>query len=116
MSAYRASKPFSVPASTLKDRIKGRVETNATVGPETIFSEQEERKRHDHIIYKAKIGYGYSKKSIQYMARDFAAYLGKHFKQEQTSLSDNWFYRFTNRWQDLKLVKPQKLSIARATT
>ncbi|KAL4237347.1 hypothetical protein ACF0H5_002065 [Mactra antiquata] len=109
MSAYRASKLFSVPASTIRDKVKGRTVTkfNATVGHNTIFTKQEEKKLHDHIIYMADIGCGYSKKSIQCMAKDFAASLGKTLKNEQSSLSDNWFYGFTNRWPDLKTVKPQ---------
>lgn len=61
----------------------------------------------------AKIGFGYNKTSIQYMAKDYADSLGK-FVKAQKYLSDNWFYGFTSRWPYLKTVKPQKLSIARA--
>ena len=51
MSAYRASKQLSVPASTLRDKINGKVETNATVGHKTIFSEQEEKKLHSYYLH-----------------------------------------------------------------
>lgn len=104
---------YSVPPTTLRDRVSGRVAVDAKVGHETIFTVEEEQKLYNHITYMAKIGFGYSKTSIQYMAKDYADSLGKSVRAEK-SLSDNWFYQFTKRWPDLKTVKPQKLSIARA--
>ena len=112
MSAYRAAKVYSVPPTTLRDRISGRVATDARVGHETIFTSEEEDKLYQHITYMADIGFGYNKTAIQYMAKDFADSLGKSTKGEK--LSDNWFYGFTKRKSDLKTVKPQKLSIPRA--
>ena len=47
------------------------------------------------------------------MAKDYAVSLGKTTKVKE-SLSNNWFYRFIKRWLNLKIVKPQKLSMARA--
>ena len=113
VSAYRAAKLYSVPPTTLKDRISGRVSVDAKVGHETIFTLDEEQKLFYHITYMAEIGYGYNKTAIQYVAKDYADSLGKTIKADK-SLSDNWFYGFTKRWPDLKTVKPQKLSIARA--
>jgi hypothetical protein len=113
MSAYRASKLYNVPPTTLRDRISGRVDADAKVRHETILTHEEEQKLYDHITYMANIGFGYSKTSVQYMTKDFADILGKKVKAEK-ALSDNWFYGFTKRWPELKTVKPQKLSIARA--
>ena len=59
------------------------------------------------------IGYGYSKGSIQYMAADFAKSIGRPVKAAN-GLSDHWFYGLLKRWPELKMVKPQKLHIARA--
>ena len=47
------------------------------------------------------------------MARDYAVSLGKSV-QPSDSLSNCWFYGFMGRWLTLKVVKPQKLAIARA--
>ena len=47
------------------------------------------------------------------MAKYYAVSLGKPTKVKE-SLSNNWFYGFIKRWLNLKIVKPQKLSIARA--
>jgi hypothetical protein len=38
----------------------------------TVFNEREEKDFVDHLTYMAKIGYGYSKNSIQSMAKQYA--------------------------------------------
>ncbi|XP_052268555.1 uncharacterized protein LOC127869937 [Dreissena polymorpha] len=116
VSAYRASRMFAVPETTLRDRIKGRVDVEAKVGHETIFTIEEEKKLYDHVTYMAEIGFGYTKKSVQYMGRDYAESLGKTMKPDQKCLSDNWFYGFCKRWPELKSSKPQKLDLSRAKT
>ena len=47
------------------------------------------------------------------MTKDYAVSFWKATKAKE-SLSKNWFYGFIKRWPNLKIVKPQKLSIARA--
>ena len=61
----------------------------------------------------ASIGYGYNKLGIQYMAKDYALSLNKPVKSTD-HLSNAWFYDLLKRWPDLKIVKPQTLSLARA--
>ena len=112
LSVKRAATEYSVPVTTLRDRILGNVDIGAKIGFDTIF-EHEEEKLVGHIKYMAGIGYGYNKSGIQYMAKDYAVSLGKPTKAKE-SLSNNWFYGFIKRWPNLKIVKPQKLSIARA--
>ena len=82
------------------------------IGFDTIF-EHEEEKLVGHITYMAAIGYGYNISGIQCMAKDYTVSLGKPTKAKE-SLSNNWLYGFIKRWPNLKIVKPQKLSIARA--
>ena len=89
---------YSVPPTTLRDRISGRVTTDTRMGHETIFTAKED-KLYKHITYMAEIGFGYNKTAIQYMAKDFADSLGKFTKGEK--LSDSWFYGFTKRKSDL---------------
>ena len=67
----------------------------------------------DHVKYIGSIGYSYNKSGIEYMARDYALSLNKPVKSSG-HLSNAWFYDFLKRWPDLKIVKPQKLSLARA--
>ena len=113
VSIYRAARQYCVPETTLRDRVRGRVEVGATIGFDKLFSKDEEQKLVDHITYMAHIGYGYNKANIQHMAKDYADSLGKNGKAEE-KLSSNWFYGFIDRWPNLKHVKPQKLSIYRA--
>ena len=113
ISVYRAARLFSVLESTLRDKTRGIVNLNTVIGFDNIFSDDEERQLVEHISYMANIGYGYNKMGIQHMAREYADSLGKSVKSER-SLRNCWFYGFLKRWSDLKVVKPQKLSIARA--
>lgn len=113
VSVYRAARMYSVPESTLRDRTRGIVSLDGTRGPDTLLSHSEEQQLVDHISYMASIGYGYTKSNIQFMAAEFARSLGKKLNGDK-ALSHNWFYGFLKRWPDLKVVKPQKLNIARA--
>lgn len=113
VSMYRAARQYSVPEQTLRDRTKGLVDLDAKIGFDTIFNKDEEDKLVGHITYMAEIGYGYNASGIKYMAKDYADSLGKHVKAKE-ALSNNRFYNFLKRWPNLKVVKPQKLSIARA--
>ena len=68
MSVYMATRQYNVPESTLRDKTRGNILVDATIGFDTIFNTSEERKLANHITYTADIGYGYSKSSIQYIA------------------------------------------------
>ena len=84
MSVYMAARQYNVPESTLRDRTRGNISVDATIGFDTIFNRSEERKLVDHITYMADIGYGYNKSSIQYMASDLAKSLNKNTKSKRT--------------------------------
>ena len=113
MSVCSAAKRYQVPESTLRDRTRGNVTLDAKNGHGTLFTMEEEKMLVDHLSYMADIGYGYQKSKVQYMARDFAAVLGKDIKNQEY-LSNCWFYGFIGRWPEMKVVKPQKLTISRA--
>ena len=111
-SVCKAARLYNVPEFSLRDRTRGNVAIDAKNGTGTLLSTEEE-KLVEHIKYMADIGYGYNKSSIQYMARDYAVSFGKSV-QPSDSLSNCWFYGCMGRWPTLKVVKPQKLVIARA--
>ena len=113
MSVRMAARRYSVPESTLRDRTRGIVDIDAIPGHVTLLTANEEQKLVAHISYLADIGYGYNKSEIQYMASDYAHSLGKEVPATE-KLSNCWFYGFLKRWPELKVVKPQKLSISRA--
>ncbi|XP_046564293.1 uncharacterized protein LOC124273117 [Haliotis rubra] len=113
MSVYRAARQYGVPESTLRDRTRGNVPVGAKPGGDTLLSHGEEKQFVDHVKYMSSIGYGYTKLNLQYLAAHFASSQGKKAPSDKP-LSDNWFYGFLGRWPDLKLAKPQKLSMLRA--
>ena len=117
MAVYEATRAFSVPEQTLRDRVKEKVLLDAKLGYEHIFDFKEEQALVQHLVYMASIGYGYTKMSIQRMAKEYAISLNKKITAKNDNsehLSNNWFYGFLKRWPDLRLVQPQKLSISRA--
>lgn len=59
------------------------------------------------------IGYGYSKSDVQLLATDYAIFMGQR-KITDPILSDRWFYGLLNRFPNLCVRKPQKLSMKRA--
>ena len=113
MSVYRAFRDYSVPESTLRDRTRGLVDLDVKIGFDRIFSAEEEEKLVGHVSYMAEIGYGYGVSGIRYMAKNYAESLGKPVKAKD-ALSNCWFYSFLKRWPNLKVAKPQKLTIVRA--
>ena len=113
MSVYRAARTYSVPESTLRDRTRCNVALDATPGPETILSWEEEKHLVEHIKYMGDIGYGYTKSNVQHMATDYCKSMGQSVISEK-GLSSMWFYAFMKQWPDLKLAKPQKLQMSRA--
>ena len=92
MSVYRASRVYSVPESTLRDRPRCNVTLDATRGPGLLLSWEEEKHLVDHIKYIGDIGYGYTKSEVQYMATDYCKSVGKDVKSN--GLSSMWFYAF----------------------
>ena len=113
MSVYKASILYGIPESTLRDRTRGLIPVEVSIGYKPIFTMEEEKNLAEHIKYMASIGYGYNRTGIKVLAREYAVSLGKVVKSE-TSLSNCWFYTFMKRWTDLKVVSPQKLTANRA--
>ena len=113
VSVYRASRDYSVPESTLRDRTRGLVDLDVKIGFDRIFSAKEKEKLVGEVSYMAEIGYGYGVSGIRYMAKNYAESLGKPVKAKD-ALSNCWFYSFLKRWPNLKVAKPQKLTTVRA--
>ena len=57
----QAAREFAVPATTLKDRLSGRVKHGSKPGPAPYLTEEEERKLVDFLIQVARLGYGKTK-------------------------------------------------------
>ena len=67
----RVVKKISIPVSTLKDRVRGRVDLDSVKsGPCTVFSIEQEALFHNHLTVMAEIGYGYSRMEALNLASD----------------------------------------------
>ena len=79
-----------------------------------LFTRLEEKTLVDHIVYMARVGYGYTITDCQHIAYDYAVSIGKEVRAKE-KVSQGWIYAFLGRWkEELKVVKPQKLTLARA--
>jgi hypothetical protein len=73
----RVAKQYSIPITTLKDRVNGRVHINTwRSGPQTMFTQEQEAFLCNHLITMAEIGYGYSRQETINLATDYAIILG----------------------------------------
>ncbi|XP_053389486.1 uncharacterized protein LOC128552471 [Mercenaria mercenaria] len=113
VSVYHASRVYKVPESTLRDRTRNNVSVDCTLGAARLFSDAEEKMLVEHIVHMSKIGYGYCITDLQNVAADYARSIGKSVRAK-AGLSQEWVYSFLSRWDELKVVKPQKLSLNRA--
>ena len=64
LSQRAAAKAYSIPRSTLADRITGRVPDIATSGPDPILTVAEEKELVQYIIGMCQIGYPLTKRHL----------------------------------------------------
>ena len=75
---------------------------------EHIFDFKEKQVQVQLLVYMASKGYGYTKMSIQRMAKEYAISLNKKITAKNDNsehLSNNWFYGFLKRCQDLRSLR-----------
>ncbi|XP_060604794.1 uncharacterized protein LOC132757505 [Ruditapes philippinarum] len=113
MPIKSAARQYGVPHSTLRDRVKGRIDPETLKpGPAPLLSQEEELNFVDHIKAMASLGYGYTITEVIAMASNYAVCLGK--RTPDKPLSTKWFNGFKDRWPDLRVVRPRALSNYRA--
>ncbi|XP_038072690.1 tigger transposable element-derived protein 1-like [Patiria miniata] len=114
MPYKKASRIFSIPYSTLHDRVNGKTKLESTrSGPDPLLTQEEEQTLVTHIELMSSYGYGYTRTEVTVLATDLAIHLGKRKKVDKP-LSLRWFYNFMTRWPELKVKKPRSLEIMRA--
>ena len=70
LSVNHAALKYSVPVTTLKDRVAGWVSLSTFAsGPPSLLSRQEEADLLEHVKYTASVGYGYSHMDLQHSNR-----------------------------------------------
>ncbi|XP_045199039.2 uncharacterized protein LOC123553374 [Mercenaria mercenaria] len=110
-----AARQYGVPHSTLRDRVKGRIDPEALKpGPAPLFSQEQEAKFVDHIKTMAQLGYGFTISEVVDKVSNYAVYLGKRPKDKPLSIK--WFKGFRDRWPEIRVIKPRALSNYRAAS
>lgn len=111
MSVHKASKIFSVPETTLRDRISGRVRTLKS-GPAPLLNVEEEGVLAAHFHALGSMGYHFSRAEVLEVASDYI--ISKGVRDKDNPLSHTWFYAFMTRWPELEMIRFQHLSNMRA--
>jgi hypothetical protein len=90
MSVRRASFQFNVPMQTLRDRVIGKVDIEATrSGPQSLFSQHKKAIFVEHLKSIASLGYGYTGPEVKTKASNYAVFLRKRPKGQP--LSEKWY-------------------------
>ena len=111
LSIRRAAETYSVPKSTLADRVSGHVKFGSHSGPERYLDDKEESQLVRFIIGSSKMGYAKTKMEIMLIAEELIANKGKEIK-----LSNGWWESFHKRHPSLTLrsavaEKGQKINV-----
>ena len=112
LSLREAARVFNVPAQTLSDRLRGRLNRKAA---QCLLSEHTEKLICELLIHLGEIGFGITKKLFLNLITNYAQQTGQTHLFKNGTPSANYFYRFMNRHKDkLKTLKAQNISEIRA--
>ena len=101
MPQNQAADLHSVPRSTLKDRVSGRVLHGTKPGPIPYLSPNEESELASFLIDAAKIGYGRTRRDVRCLVESHLQQ--NRGKDESFSLSNGWWDNFMKRNPSLRL-------------
>ena len=112
MAIRKAARLCGIPPQSLRDKVTGKTKIGRKSGPPTIFTFSEESLLKDHILFLAKVGYPLSRREVISLANNSALLLKK--RGPNNKVGKRWFEGFLKRWPELKIGRPQKLSLKRA--
>ena len=110
-SIRKASQMYSVPRSTLYDRVNGSVEEGSKWGTDSHFSIEEENEMISAAVTRAEKGIGFSKSSFLRFVGVFAEEKGKPFKKSKPS--DMWWRGLKSRHPTFSLRSPEATATSR---
>ena len=105
----RAAVEYGVPASTLGDRVRGRVMPGGKSGPTKYLSDAEEKELETFLLRCSNIGYPKTRHQVLAIVQRIldSKHIGKN-------VTDGWWSSFRKRHPDLSLRAPAPLSKSRA--
>ena len=113
MGKNAAAREFGIPASTLKDRLSGRVEHGRKPGPAPYLTEDEETELAQFLIECGRLGYGKTKREVIFIVQNALEKKGIDLSQFR---GEGWWIGFKRRHLELSLRSADPLSMVRANT
>ena len=108
-SVRRAAELYSVPKSTLSDKVLGKVPMRARSGPSSYLTIEEEEELTSFLLEMAKIGYALTRKEVIAIVQRVVD--GKNMS---AIVSNGWWERYVNRHPQITLRVAVPFSMARA--
>lgn len=100
-----AASKYSVPVSTLYDRVSGRITAGSKWGKPTLLPLAKEKELINHALKRADLGIGFSKETFLRFAGQFAASEGVIFKNGVAS--EKWWRGLKKRHPEFSLRTPE---------
>ena len=110
MGVNRAAREFGVSASTLRDRLAGRITHGINPGPKRYLSSEEESELAAYLTSTSKTGYGKTRRQVMNIVQHVAKEKGVLIKAQ---ISSGWFRRFKERQPKLSLRKGDSMAVVR---
>ena len=104
----KAARQHGLPESTLRWILANSKGEYVKRGGQTIFSRTQEEMLAEHCISMAHLGFGFSRWQVLEIAQNMSEAVGR--SREPTK---HWFYRFLDRFLDLKMIHPKTRDKAR---
>ncbi|XP_065896174.1 uncharacterized protein [Dysidea avara] len=98
-----AARVYGVPATTLKDRVSGRVKHGTKSGPPKYLSDDEEKELADFLKESSEVGFGKTRRDILNIAESYAKQKG--VLRKESGITQGWWRSFRDRQGDLSLRK-----------
>ncbi|XP_021363005.1 uncharacterized protein LOC110456536, partial [Mizuhopecten yessoensis] len=111
MGVRKAAKKYSVPRSTLSDRISGRIQEGAHWGKKALFSIEDEKEMIKCAVQRADMGIGFSKSNFLRFAGSMAN--TRNISLRWAKPSDMWWRWLKRRHEGFSLRTPEATATVR---
>ena len=110
MGVNRAALEHSVPQTTLKDRLSGRIIHGSNTDPKPYLTQDEKKELAKFLINCFKMGYGKTRGEVLKIVE---VVMKKKGRKHEGPISQGWWCCFCHRWPQLSLCRGDSFSIAR---
>ena len=121
MGYLKAGKTFSVPPSTLRDRVKNKnkfgTDAKKFYGKPTVLSIELEKHLEEHILKMEQMLFGITADDVRILAYQLAESnkLKHNFSKSTKRAGRDWLAGFLKRHRTISIRQPEATSAARAT-